>query len=732
MGKQRRKRKSSRKTTVGPEPESAAGAPAQGKRRQKPGPEQAASAQRKKKRSQKSGQAPPKRSKKKRRREPEPEPEVAEAPPQDSVGRLAIVSLLLLALPFVPGHPLSFLPSVLYWPLYVAAVGGWWVHEARRQGWRLPPEVTSARALEIAGLLLVFGAFVLLKVIGIHASGTDENIYYYMAVRMAHGELPYRDFFFAHPPVHLVVPALVFSVTGFSVQVAKSIPIGAQLVAGACLYLALRRTSKPLALLSVLLMFTTYELLMGSTDMNGENLMTAFLMAALLAGVRKRYATSGVLAGLALGSGLYSLAAVLALGVAAAFTSRKAGARFGVGLLAAFVGVSLPFAALGGAGFFKGVFAYHFAKPVRGSDHIPVFGSPNPFTMIGALLHDVPAYLGSKGFKRTLYFQAPEYLAAALAAALLVGRAAWARSRADEADDEHEQRWQHILDPRDLLSGSGPGLAKLGLLSTLLFLIQWSALPEVYDFYMVPMFAFMALPGAWVLHEAYQGVRDTRDWAGLGVPVVLFFAFSLHRTWAASLLREMWPSEVRRQGQTVKYEWHEPAVPAWLAKPARALFFVDHRERGEVMPYYRHYVWNKSLTFSKAGEIAAYVRDNTHPDETITGASDLTPLVALLAGRRMAGDVVDTNVKRFESGMLTRSAFFDHICHDRVRYILSASRSMFGPRFMQESPFIAGFFVADRRFDDPELLHFRSYPITLYRRVDRPGLPSGMVCTATP
>ncbi len=702
MGKKRRKRKSRQKQGSRGEPESAAPS-ARGSRR-------------------------------KRVREPEPEPEpepdeTADAPAPDAVGRLAVVSVLVLALPFFPQHPLGFLPPVLYWPLYLGALLGWWLYQGRRQGWRLPPELATDRVLEIAGLVLVLGAFVLLKVIGIHPSGTDENIYYYMAARMAHGELPYRDFFFAHPPVHLLVPALIFSVTGFSVQVAKSIPVMAQLAAAVCLYLALRRTSRGLAFLSVLVMLTTYELLMGSTDMNGENLMTAFLMAALLLGVRRRYLLSGVLAGLALGSGLYALAAVLALLAAAALTSRRAGARFGLGVLAGFVGVSLPFIVIGGAGFFKGVFAYHFAKPTRGSDHVPVFGSPNPFAMLGALVHDVPAYLASKGFKKTLYFQAPEYLAAALAAALLLGKAAWARWRPDRQDEE---RWQDFLTPRDLLSSDAPGFVKLGLLSTLLFLIQWSALPEVYAFYMVPMFALMALPAAWVLHEAYVGVRDARAWEELAVPSVLVLAFSLHGAWAASLLRDLWPGEVQKTGQIVHYDWHKPRVLAWLAAPARALFFVDHRERGKVTPYYRHYVWNKSLAFSTVDDIAAYIRRNTRASETITGASDLAPLVALRAGRRMAGGVVDTNSKRFVSGMLTEETFFNRICRDRVRFIVSAPRSLFRARFMAENSIMKRYFTRDVDFLDPELEHFHAYPIVLYRRVDRPGLPDGMVCTATP
>lgn len=670
--------------------------------------------------------------KKRRKRKSRRQGEHHEPPPPDSVARLAVVSILFLAFPLFPYHPLAFLPPVLYWPLYLAAPVGWWLHEARRQGWRVPPEAATGRTLEIAGLALVLGVFVLLKVIGIHPSAADDNIYYYMAVRMTHGELPYRDFFFAHPPVHLLVPALVFSVTGFSVQVAKSIPIVAELVAAACLYLALRRTSKGLALLAVVLMLTSYELLMGSTDMNGENLMTAFLMASLLAAVSRRYVLAGVLAGLGLGSGLYALAAVVALAVAAALASRRAGARFGLGALAGFVGVCLPFAVIGGAGFFKGVFAYHFAKPDRGVDQIPVFASPNPFEMIGALVHDVPVYLASRGFKRALYFQAPEYLAAALAGALLFGRAAWARLGPDRARDEEQESWQDVLTPRDLLSGRASGFAKLGIFGVLMFLVQWSALPEFYDFYMVPMLALMALPAAWVLHEVYAGVRDARAWEDLAVPSVLTVAFSLHGQWAASLLRTMWPGEVRREGQVVSYEWNKPWVPTWLAKPARTVFFVDHRVRGKVTPYYRHYVWNKGLTFSTVGEIARYVRSHSRADETITGASDLAPLVALEAGRRMAAGIVDTNSKRFTTGSLTEAALFRRICRDKVRFIVSAPRSFFDPRFMRSNPVVRRFFVRGRAFLDPELEHFHPFSIVLYRRVDRPGVPVGAVCAETP
>ena len=41
-----------------------------------------------------------------------------------------------------------------------------------------------------------------------------ENIYFYDAWLMSQGELPYRDFFFAHPPLGLIPGWLVFVLLG--------------------------------------------------------------------------------------------------------------------------------------------------------------------------------------------------------------------------------------------------------------------------------------------------------------------------------------------------------------------------------------------------------------------------------------------------------------------------------------------------------------------------------------
>lgn len=645
---------------------------------------------------------------------------------------------MLVVLPLVPSQPLAFLPPVLSWPAYLGAAAWLGLRAARALGLRLPPDRAWSVGSEAVALVLVFGSYVLLKLPGLHASGTDDNIYYYMAVRLGEGAIPYRDFFFSHPPMHLLVPALVFKVAGFSIGTAKLIPAVAQGLAGLFLYLAVRRASRALAVVVVLLHLTAYQVLMGSTDMNGENLMTAFLMAAVYGAVSGRPVWSGVLAAAALSCGLYAMAGVAALAVASAAASRRALARWAMGFGAALLLINLPFAVLGGSGYFEGVFAYHLAKPIKGGGRWPVFSSLNPFSAGRALFHNLGVWLGSQEFKKSLYYHAPAYLAAGIAVVGIAARAlaGWFRSgpatrtraRARGRAESGAREWVAVLSPRDMLSGSPEGLVKVAVLAVVLFTFQWAALNEVYDFYLVPMMAFLAVPAGYALWRACDRVQAGVGWRGILASLAVIGVFWLHAPWAASLSRTLWPEEVMARGEVVRYDWRDPDILAGPAALSRALFFSESRRKGEVTPTYRHYLWNKRLAFSTAREIADHVRATTTPDETLTGASTLAPLVALLAGRRLAGDEADTNAKRFKSGVLTEAAFFERACADRVRYVLSAPRSYFHEQFMAQNPVIQAFFTRDRTFVDEKLVHFRGFSISLFRRTDREGLPEGRVC----
>jgi hypothetical protein len=621
------------------------------------------------------------------------------------VALLPSVALILVAL-FEAG-PLGFLPHLLRWPLVACAIAALWLPRLEAQRSRLP--AWTPRALEAVALALVFGSYLLLKLVGLHASDTDDNIYFYMADRLAHGVLPYRDFFFAHPPVHLFVPAIAFKILGFSLPLAKSIPVLAQVAAGACLYISIRPTSRPLALVAVLLHLTAYEVLMGSTDMDGENLMTAFLAAAILCAGRKRFLASGICAGLALGTGLYALAGVLALLVASLGSSRRALVLYAAGLagcVALWAGI---FGAIGGAAFWDGVLRYHFAKAPAG-DHLPLFASANPLRIAGAYVHDLGAFLGGRTLGKSFFYHTPLYLAALLG----VGLAA----RAALAQPGERRGWRRLL--KAPLSGTPEGPALLSGLAALLFVLQWAALNEVYDFYLVPMVVSMCLPAAYALVRVVAMLAQARTLAGLGWPVALAAVLCLSPLLARATHDGLWPEELRDRGQVARYAWRDPMVLAGPAQLTRALFFWDSRAKGEINAPYRHYLWNKSLSLSSASEIARYVEAGSAPEDTLTGASTMAPLVALLAHRRLAADEADTNNKRFRSGMLTDRAFWQKACADRVRFVLCAPRSHFTEELMERDPTARRFFVRDRPFDDATVRHFRSERLWLYRLREGP------------
>ena len=637
---------------------------------------------------------------------------------------IGIASIVLLGLCLVPWGPFAFLPKVLAWPLAGAALAGWWLAEAGTRGFITIPAKLAGTVAEACCLTLIFGSYGLLKLVGLHPSGTDDNIYFYGASRMTQGLMPYRDFFFAHPPVHLLIPAAVFSITGFSIGIAKAIPAIAQGLAGLFMYLTVRKASKPLSLIVLLLHLTAYEVLMGSTDMCGENIMTAFLIASLFAASRGYFMLSGVLAALGLGTGLYALAAVLALAAGAFSASRKALARYGIGFAATLVTIITVFAAIGGHDFWEGVILYHLSKPLKGSDRISLFASANPFAMAGALLHNFGVWIADPIFKKSLYFHAPSYCGFLIGAAIIIGKTftAWLRPGKAAAP------WYRCLTVQGMFPGSVEGLVKLSMLAVLLFMLQLAALNEIYDYYTVPMIVFLSVPAAYALLRAWGALRDAHQFRQAFFPAILAGLFCLHVPWAASLNRALWPDELRDAGKQVTYQWRDPWALAGLSGITQTLFFAENRIKGDVTPYYRHFVWNKLLTFSTVNDIAAYIRANTSQDETIAGASVFTPLVALYAGRRLAADESDTNSKRFSSGILTSDSLFEKLCSDRIRYIVSAEKSLFDNEFMASNSIVKKYFTRDREFIDPQLAHFRDTRITLYRRNDIAGLPDGKVC----
>lgn len=527
--------------------------------------------------------------------------------------------MVLIAVAALDAGPLGFLHPLVRVPLVVAALtAGRW-----------------PRATELVCVAAIVTNWVLLRTIGLHPSRSDDSIYFYLATRMAEGAVPYRDFFFAHPPLHLVVPAALFKVTGFSLVLARALPAALQTLAAVLLYVTVRPYSRALGVVTLALHLNAYRVLMGATDLTGANLICVALAAALWASSRERAGLAGLFAALSLGVGLYSAAGVLALALA-----QSQHRCFWLGFAGGLAAWALPAWLVGGQGFIDGVVGYHLARHAGG---------------------------GSLPMKEALSLFAfhPLHVVAALVSlGLLIRR--W------------HDRTAHV--------------AKVGLVAALLFFLEWVALRRVHGYYMVPQVMCLSLAAAWAVW------RVIRRPAVVTVAVLSLAPFAV--AW--------WPSEA---GERVTLTWH---APPYFAGLTRALYFSPERELGTLQPGWRHYVWNKSRTVSTAAEMAAFLRENTRADETLSGASTLAPLLALLSGRRLAADEADTNSQRFSTGSLDERTFFQRICAANVRYLVAAPQSYFTEATVDRHRA----FVREREFIETEIRFGRAERYVLYRLRD--------------
>lgn len=546
-----------------------------------------------------------------------------------------------------------------------------------------PPPSTPVRVLEAAVVAAIVLIYALLKTHGMHAAITDENIYYYGGHLIARGLLPYRDFFFAHPPLHLFVPALLFKLFGFSIPLAKAIPVAASMTSGLCLWaLARKRVGRVAAIATLLLFWFALEQLKSSTDMTGVNLATAWMCGGLLAALSGRFLLGGVLLGCAAGTGLYVAAGLAVLGVFSLFAPSDQGrpwARLALGFLVAFGIVNLAFLILAGDSFIEGVYRYHLLKPEKDLPRKPW---------------------------QVLYQHALQLWAAALALGMLAFRA---RRIAPGA-------W----------GGASEGVAALALASAAAFLVQFSMLAEFYDFYFVVSMPALALAGGWFVGEALVGLYEalnTDAWRRAAVWGACFLALSVFWPIKRYAQQRGYPNEMTHAGDRNEYTWTDPPVLPQLGFVVKTLFWKSFRIRGESEPGVRHYLWNKKRVFSESTEIADHIRANSAPGETIAGASAVTPLLALLSGRDIAAHVVDTNAKRFKTGLLSNREFFEAICDTPVRFLVGAPRAYFGAAMLNSLPVVRSQFRYDRTFNDRSVLYKKDFPIVLFRRTTEASGP---------
>ena len=600
--------------------------------------------------------------------------------------------MLFVLLGFVPNGPLMLFPTVVVIPLLLAL--GMALSGVKFKG--------SEILTEIFVLSLLLSGFLVLKSVGIRPSITDENIYFYMARNLIQGFVPYRDFFFAHPPGHILFIAPFFA-SGFNLMIAKLIPVVITTLSSLFIYITFRGTGYKMAgIVFVFFYLYAYQILMGSTNLNGENLMVLFLAISIFSASRNNYFFSGIASGLAISCGLYSIAGVVAIGLLVCYLSKTQRCKyfsvikFWFGVVAIVLIVFGSSWAIAGDNFIEDVFRYHTMKTPK-SGRVDIFAQTNPILFFSNYMHNLKVFWQEKTLLKSFYFHSPIYILAAGYIIYTVCKAFYLWLITLIAKRRNVVRKSEHFDWLD-------SIAILGVVATLLFVFQFAALNEFYDFYMIPMLFFTILPASVFVIKMLKVPLKYPDRGWLSIPVlIIIFWLSLPLSNVA--LRILWPQEHKHKGELVSYQWHDPIAFKSAAQLCKYLFYTNYRERGIVTPFYNHYIWNKSLGLTNINEIASFIRTHTLPNATITGASGIAPLVSLLSNVRMANDEADLNNKRFKSGLLTDNVFIQKALNDHLKYIISTPISHFSTRLMQNNPIYSDKFKRVARFIDYGVLH---------------------------
>lgn len=609
-----------------------------------------------------------------------------------------------------------------------------------RQRLALPAETVAVSVL--------VAVFLLLKANGLRYSTTDESLYFYAARAWSQGSWPYSDFFFSHPPLHIAVPALLYKLFGYHFLIGKWLSTFAGLGAGLAVWRMVRRhVGIWPGVAALALHLLAGEVLQASTNLTGINLTACWLMWGLWAASNRRFVLSGTLLGAAAATGFYAVGGFLTVTVLALFLPlgeprtplvqrlwRHPAGRLAVGFLAVWGTLNVFFWLHAGDGYIDGVYEYHFAKKAKVEGFTPL--SEGPLAVVANFL----VLLGAKDWRQTVYYHAAHVWLAALSP-LAVAITLWLRGLAPvpRGKAKEPSPWGLLWNPRRWwLELDNGGFGLWIFVVTLAMLVEFAQFKERYDFYyalILPLAAACAavwLRGvarlaALAVDSAPSSSRDRARWLAVAAILMSF----LWVPWDNSVNARTYPEEFRVTGSSrglgerLAFEWQQAPGPVWVNDLTRGLFWAPERIRGNLETGVHHYLWSKKRWFSTAEAIAGYIREHSQPEDTLTGASDYAPLIALLSDRRLAGNHIDTNSKVFNTGAVRLEAFWDAVCADKLKFLVVAPQSYFAADTVHKRATIIANFQRVEVFHDKKLKHFgRSTDIELWQRKAEPPAPA--------
>lgn len=502
-----------------------------------------------------------------------------------------------------------------------------------------PSTVAGGRAALIAwfvalGLLALF--FLILKMFAMNAYAGDEHIYLYQGKLVSQGVAPYSGFAMAHPPAQAVFTAILLKIFGYHFALGRMLPVLWCLVGGILLAVIVRRESGGVAsIASAALYLLSYEPLRASSHYTGVNMTIAILLAAFLAYRTGYLKTCAVFCVAAVFTRLYAIPGVMALVAWAFLADWRRGLKFvawGAGIGAAvFLAVGL-WAGFGDTA--HNMISYHAQKTPMDPEDVANMG----WTV---LFHNaLPAAIF------------------ALSLLALVGGVA--------------RGWRGTVGTRGILArlkaaavGARVGLPLLGAFTALFFMAILLNMDRIWMYYFVPAFPFAAIAGGWMISGLLRGAlslaraKGKPGRAGLsrasvvaGGLAVVALGLASYASPALESKLKYWDREMEKPAadRVRAYQWRDGALPGFANSLVRGLLWKEERLIGERHTEFNYLLWHESRVLDVVDDVVAEIEARTDEDDAIFGDSGTVPLFALLSGRRIAANEVDTNSQRYRSG----------------------------------------------------------------------------------
>ena len=480
---------------------------------------------------------------------------------------------------------------------------------------------------------------------------SDDGLYAYQANLILAGRIPYRDFFLAHPPVHVLLTAAAFLLAGEpGVAAARAVVVISGVVQALCVVLLIRRGSSAVsggrppahgALVAVAaglaLLLSHGFLVLSSFDTGVVQAMALVAVGSVLL-ASGRTAAAGVLAGFAGLTALQTLPTVLVLGIASFWLGR--GRRFALAAIATIAFGQGLSALIGGAAFFDQVYGFHLAKESHSGEAVRCLRDivfDNWEFLIGALLGAVVALIRLRGLARGIAAFALAAMAVHIGSVLLLPRC-----------------FHYYLLP---ILPAGAAAIGMGLLA---------AADIVFDVEAAP---------------AHRKLDPRR--AGLAVLTIAFLGFPFA---SADIARAVLGKDRLGPDHLIhSYTWTDAPLLGPLNRPVRSLFWNDgQREQPRRYGSITEYLWFISRWTDAHPELVRAVQKEAaaNPATTLVGDVLTVPAVAIAAGVPITEDFADTNSQRFAAGAASIRDFCALLDRNRSALVLLADR----PRGIHAAP----------------------------------------------